>query len=59
MVLPVMMTYMFFYYSSGLGLYWLTGSVIGVVRQVLLNKYWSPHADAKLTAKTKGKDPDG
>ena len=59
MVMPVMMTFMFLSYSSGLGLYWLTGSVIGVVRQVLLNKYWSPHADAKLTAKTKGKDPDG
>jgi len=59
MVMPVMMTFMFLSYSSGLGLYWLTGSVIGVVRQVLLNKYWSPHAETKLSARNSPKEARG
>ena len=48
MVMPVLMTFMFLFYSSGLALYWLTSNVIGIVQQVFINKYWSPHAEAKL-----------
>src|SRR6185436_5876156 len=39
MIMPVMMTFLFLSYPSGLALYWLTGSVIGVARQVFINKY--------------------
>jgi membrane protein insertase Oxa1/YidC/SpoIIIJ len=42
---------MFLFYSSGLALYWLTGSIIGVVQQVYINKYWSPQAEAKVSAR--------
>ena len=48
MIMPVLFTFMFLYYSSGLALYWLTSNVIGIVQQVFINKYWSPHAEAKL-----------
>jgi YidC/Oxa1 family membrane protein insertase len=48
MLMPLMMTFMFLWYSSGLALYWLTGSVIGIVQQVFMNKYWSPQPEAKL-----------
>jgi YidC/Oxa1 family membrane protein insertase len=51
MLMPLMMTFMFLFYSSGLALYWLTGSIIGVVQQVYINKYWSPQAEAKVSAR--------
>jgi len=51
MIMPVMMTFLFLWYSSGLALYWLTGSVVGLVQQVFINKYWSPNAQAKLNAR--------
>jgi len=48
MIMPLMFTFMFWSQSSGLVLYWLTGSVIGIAQQVFINKYWSPQAEAKL-----------
>jgi YidC/Oxa1 family membrane protein insertase len=51
MLMPLMMTFMFLFYSSGLALYWLTGSVIGIGQQVFINKYWSPQAEAKLASR--------
>jgi YidC/Oxa1 family membrane protein insertase len=57
MIMPLMFTFMFLWYSSGLALYWFTSNVIGVVQQVFINKYWSPHAEAKLGARTKLKEP--
>jgi len=51
MIMPLMMTFLFLFYSSGLSLYWLTGSVVGIGRQVVINKYWSPQADSKLNAR--------
>jgi YidC/Oxa1 family membrane protein insertase len=59
MLMPIVMTFMFLFVSSGLALYWLTGSVIGVAQQVLINKYWSPQAEAKLSARTKSNEPRG
>ena len=52
MIMPLMFTFMFLFYSSGLTLYWLTGSVIGIGQQVFINKYWSPQAEAKLQARS-------
>lgn len=56
MIMPLMFTFMFWSQSSGLVLYWLTSNVIGIIQQIFINKYWSPHADAKLGAKTKPKE---
>jgi len=48
MIMPIVMSFMFLWVSSGLALYWLTGSVVGIGQQVFMNKYWSPRAEAKL-----------
>src|SRR5207249_5310990 len=48
MIMPLMFTFMFLFYSSGLALYWLTSNVLGVVQQFFINKYWSPQAEAKV-----------
>jgi len=54
-----MMTFLFLSYPSGLSLYWLTGSVVGVGQQIFMNKYWSPKAEAKLNASSKRNEPRG
>ena len=48
MLMPIVMTFMFLLVSSGLALYWFTGSLVGIGQQVFINKYWSPRAEAKL-----------
>jgi YidC/Oxa1 family membrane protein insertase len=48
MLMPIVMTFMFLLVSSGLALYWLTGSVVGVAQQVFINRYWSPRAEARI-----------
>jgi membrane protein insertase Oxa1/YidC/SpoIIIJ len=58
MFMPLMMTFLFLAYASGLALYWLTGSVIGVAQQVFINKYWSPRAEAKL-GRSRANEPRG
>jgi len=55
----LMFTFMFWSQSSGLVLYWLTSNVIGIIQQVFINKYWSPHAEAKLTARNSPKEARG
>jgi YidC/Oxa1 family membrane protein insertase len=55
MIMPLMFTVMFYSQSSGLVLYWLTSNVLGIGQQVFINKYWSPHAEAKLQARAKTK----
>ena len=37
-VMPVMMTLMFYQFASGLGLYWLTSTLVGIGQQVLMNR---------------------
>src|SRR5262250_552956 len=37
MVMPLVFAFMFVNYSSGLSLYWLTGSIIGVGQQIFIN----------------------
>jgi YidC/Oxa1 family membrane protein insertase len=59
MIMPLMFTFMFLFYSSGLALYWLTSNVIGIGQQVFINKYWSPQAEAKLRARSKPDDQRG
>jgi YidC/Oxa1 family membrane protein insertase len=59
MLMPIMLIFVFLRSSSGLGLYWLTGNVIGVVQQVFINKYWSPRAEAKHKGGTRSSEPRG
>jgi YidC/Oxa1 family membrane protein insertase len=59
MIMPLMFTFMFWSQSSGLVLYWLTSNVIGIVQQVFINKYWSPHAESKLDARSKPREARG
>jgi len=58
-IMPLMFVFMFWSQSSGLVLYWLTGSIIGIGRQVFINKYWSPKAEAKLSPRSKANEPRG
>jgi len=53
MMMPLLFTFMFWSQSSGLVLYWLTGSVIGIGQQIFMNKYWSPQAEAKIKARSR------
>lgn len=57
MLMPIVMTFMFLRVSSGLALYWLTGSVVGVGQQIFMNKYWSPQAEAKLKVRSRPNEP--
>ncbi len=41
MLMPLMFGFMFWGASSGLVLYWLTGNVVGIAQQLLLNR-WMP-----------------
>jgi YidC/Oxa1 family membrane protein insertase len=39
---PLVLGYMFYFASSGLVLYWLTGNLVGIIQQVLLNRSMPP-----------------
>jgi YidC/Oxa1 family membrane protein insertase len=43
-VMPVMMTVMFYQFASGLGLYWLTSTLLGIGQQMLMNRSRKPAA---------------
>ncbi len=40
-LMPLVFGFMFFNFASGLVLYWLTGNVVGILQQVLINR-WAP-----------------
>jgi len=48
MLMPLVMGYMFYFASSGLVIYWLTGNVVGVAQQWLLNRGTPPAAASKI-----------
>lgn len=41
-VMPVMMTLMFYQFASGLGLYWLMSTLLGIGQQLLMNRSKKP-----------------
>ncbi len=56
MIMPIALGYMFYFASAGLVLYWLTGNLVGIVQQMLLNRGGSPPpavVDVKPTTKKK------
>lgn len=44
MFMPLMFGYMFYFASAGLVLYWLTGNIVGILQQLVLNKVTSAPA---------------
>ena len=38
LIMPLFLGYVFYYYASGLVLYWLTGNLVGILQQVALNR---------------------
>jgi YidC/Oxa1 family membrane protein insertase len=57
MIMPLVFGYMFYFASSGLVLYWLTGNVVGVAQQWLLNRSMpAPEAPLAPPAKKKGRN---
>jgi YidC/Oxa1 family membrane protein insertase len=46
MFMPLMMGFFFYYASSGLVLYWLTGNLVGIAQQLIINKFMPPVAPA-------------
>ncbi len=43
-LMPVMMTVMFYQFASGLGLYWLMSTLLGIGQQLLMNRSKTPAA---------------
>jgi YidC/Oxa1 family membrane protein insertase len=43
-VMPLMMTVMFYQFASGLGVYWLMSTLLGIGQQLLMNRTKSPAA---------------
>ena len=57
MIMPLVFGYMFYFASAGLVLYWLTGNVVGVAQQWLLNRSMpAPAAPPTPPAKKKGRN---
>lgn len=56
MLMPLVLGYMFYFASSGLVLYWLTGNLVGIIQQLLLNRSMPPApavANVQTTPKKK------
>src|SRR5947199_6147053 len=43
MLMPLMFGFMFYYASAGLVLYWLTGNLVGIARQLIINRLMPAH----------------
>ena len=56
MLMPLMFGFMFYYSSSGLVLYWLTGNVVGIAQQWFFNRFM-PVTVASPKAVAKNKNP--
>ena len=46
--MPLMMGFFFWGFSSGLVLFWLTGNLVGVLQQVLLNRFSSDDVEIEI-----------
>jgi YidC/Oxa1 family membrane protein insertase len=57
MIMPLMLTVVFWSSQSGLMLYWLTSNVVGIGQQFFLNKYWGPNNTKVPTKRTDRKPP--
>ncbi len=53
MLMPLMFGFMFYYASAGLVLYWLTGNLVGIGQQLLINRFMPTIAPPPLPAPVK------
>ena len=51
MFMPLLFGFMFYYASSGLVLYWLTGNVVGIAQQLIINRFMPAPAPPPPAAK--------
>jgi len=52
MFMPLLFGFMFYYASAGLVLYWLTGNLVGIAQQLIINRFMpTPAPPPKLPAK--------
>lgn len=58
MIMPLVLGYMFYFASSGLVIYWLTGNVVGIAQQWFLNRGTPPPTvvDVKPVPKKKNRN---
>ena len=52
MLMPLMFGFMFYYASAGLVLYWLTGNLVGIGQQLLINRFMPTTAPAAPALQT-------
>jgi YidC/Oxa1 family membrane protein insertase len=59
MFMPLMFGFMFYYASAGLVLYWLTGNLVGIGQQLLINRFMptAPVAPAATATSAPAKAP--
>jgi YidC/Oxa1 family membrane protein insertase len=50
MLMPLMFGFMFYYLSSGLVLYYLTGNLVGIAQQLIINRFMPTPVPATATA---------
>ncbi|MBV8832212.1 MAG: membrane protein insertase YidC [Acidobacteriaceae bacterium] len=59
MMMPLIFGFMFYYASAGLVLYWLTGNLVGIAQQLIINRFMPsptpPPAPAKAPVKRTAK----
>ncbi len=49
MFMPLIFGFMFYYASAGLVLYWLTGNLVGIAQQLVINRFMpTPPAPAPV-----------
>lgn len=53
MMMPLLFGFMFYHASAGLVLYWLTGNVVGIAQQLLINRLMPAPAPAAATTTSK------
>lgn len=46
LLMPLMFGFMFYYLSSGLVLYYLTGNLVGIAQQLIINRFMPTAAPA-------------
>jgi YidC/Oxa1 family membrane protein insertase len=51
-IMPLFLGYVFYFYASGLVLYWLTGNIIQILQQVALNRVMPTAPVAVIPSKT-------
>ena len=52
MIMPLMFGFMFYYLSAGLVLYYLTGNLVGIAQQLIINRFMPTPLSSTAVAPT-------